>query len=267
MRYSDLHTHSIFSDGKNTVEEMVQQAIAQNFISIGLSDHSYTPFDTRYCMKQEALEDYLAEVKRVREKYRGQIEVYTGLEWDGWSELADRERFDYLIGDCHYIKAGGGYHSVDHAPEEHFGAMRDWFGGDPLAYAQAFFDTCVERTTVNRPDILGHFDLIRKFGSVKEEDPRYRAMATDAMLACLEVTPIVELNMNPLTRGYRATPYPDSFLLKEILEHKGHIMVCSDAHRADQLGGCFEQGFSWLRQHGFRSVVMLCGGQFKEFGI
>jgi histidinol-phosphatase (PHP family) len=125
----------------------------------------------------------------------------------------------------------------------------------------------VERTTVNRPDILGHFDLIRKFGSVKEEDPRYRAMATDAMLACLEVTPIVELNMNPLTRRYRATPYPHSFLLKEILEHKGHVMVCSDAHRTDQLGGCFEQGVDWLRQHGFRSVVMLSGGRFKEFGI
>ena len=267
MRYSDLHTHSTFSDGVNSVEEMVRQAINQNLLSIGLSDHSTTPFDLRYCMREGNLAPYLAELARVKEKYEGQIQVYTGMELDGWSELKDREQFDYIIGDCHYIQAGGSFHSVDHAPEEHFGAMREYFSGDALAYARAYYDTYVQRTRVNRPDILGHFDLVRKFDSVKEEDPKYRSLATEALLACLEVTPIVEVNMNPLTRGYRLTPYPDRFLLEEILTHGGAVTVCSDAHKTGQIAGFFDLGMAWLKGIGFRSVVMLHNGKFEEFGI
>ena len=45
MRYSDLHTHTVFSDGANTMEEMVRAAVERNFVSIGISDHSYTAFD------------------------------------------------------------------------------------------------------------------------------------------------------------------------------------------------------------------------------
>ena len=40
MRFSNLHTHSTFSDGKNTPEEIVLSAIEKNFLSIGFSDHS-----------------------------------------------------------------------------------------------------------------------------------------------------------------------------------------------------------------------------------
>ena len=267
MRYSDLHTHSTFSDGVNSVEEMVRRAVEQNLLSIGLSDHSTTPFDLRYCMREGNLSAYLEEVERVKKKYEGQIQVYTGLEWDGWSVLEDRERFDYLIGDCHYIQAGGSFHSVDHAPEEHFGAMKDYFAGDALAYARAYYDTYVQRTQLNRPHILGHFDLVRKFDSVHEEDPKYRSLATEALLACLEVTPIVEVNMNPLTRGYRLTPYPDRFLLEEILAHGGAVTVCSDAHRTGQIAGCFDIGLAYLKGLGFKSVVMLHNGAFEEFGI
>ena len=33
MKLWNLHTHSVFSDGKNTIEEMVQAAIDRIFVS------------------------------------------------------------------------------------------------------------------------------------------------------------------------------------------------------------------------------------------
>lgn len=267
MRYSDLHTHTVFSDGHNTIEEMVRQAIAGNMVSIGISDHSFTPFDTRYCMKEDALTAYLAEIRRVRERYAGQIEVYAGLEYDGYSQLKDRSAFDYLIGDCHYIRTHDGYHSVDHAKEEQWSAIERYFNGDPMAYARAYFETYAARTQAHRPDVLGHFDLAAKFGFVDENHPAYRKLALDALLACLEVTPIAELNVGSIIRKWRDSAFPSAFLLKEIRSHGGKIILSSDSHRADTLACCFDRGVSLLRAAGFNSTMLFRGGRFEEVDL
>ena len=36
----DLHMHTIWSDGTNTAEEMVQEAIRKGLETVGISDHS-----------------------------------------------------------------------------------------------------------------------------------------------------------------------------------------------------------------------------------
>lgn len=267
MRYSDLHTHTTFSDGRQTVEEMVQAAIAKNMISIGISDHSFTSYDLRYCMKEDSLAAYLREIRRVGEKYRDQIEVYAGLEYDGYSELPDRSAFDYLIGDCHYVRTWDGYHSVDHAKDEQWAAIEAYFDSDPLAYARAYYETYVERTRAHRPDILGHFDVVTKHGHVDISDPRYRAMAVEALVACLEITPILEVNTGSVIRGWSGCPFPDPFLLREALAHGGKLMFNSDSHRADTLTGWFDGAAELARSVGFTDMVVLRGGVFETVGL
>ena len=36
----DLHMHTVWSDGTNTAEEMVQEAIRKGLETVGISDHS-----------------------------------------------------------------------------------------------------------------------------------------------------------------------------------------------------------------------------------
>ena len=69
MILSNLHTHTIYSDGKNTAREMVETAIANNMVSLGFSDHSYTDFDLRYCIQKDKLGEYINEIKAVAERY------------------------------------------------------------------------------------------------------------------------------------------------------------------------------------------------------
>ena len=41
----NLHTHSIFCDGKDTIEEMTLEAISKGFDILGFSGHGYLSID------------------------------------------------------------------------------------------------------------------------------------------------------------------------------------------------------------------------------
>ena len=82
MKKVDLHIHSTFSDGKNTIEEIVLKAIENGFDVIGISDHSYTVFDESYCIKKDSISNYLEEINILKDKYRDKICIYAGIEQD-----------------------------------------------------------------------------------------------------------------------------------------------------------------------------------------
>ena len=96
---SNYHTHTVYCDGKNTAREMVLKAIELGYSSLGFSAHGYTPYDERYCIKD--LDGYVKEITSLKEEFKSKIEIYLGLEEDAFS-LADRTKFDYIIGSCHY---------------------------------------------------------------------------------------------------------------------------------------------------------------------
>ena len=59
MRYSNFHTHTTYSDGKNSVRENIEAAIEKGMSALGFSDHSYTDFDLSYCIKKDDLPKYI----------------------------------------------------------------------------------------------------------------------------------------------------------------------------------------------------------------
>ena len=84
MKYKqNLHTHSIYCDGKNAPEETVKRALELGFNSIGFSGHSPTSYSDAYHF--DKTEEYKKEIYRLKEKYRGIIDVYCGLEFDMYS--------------------------------------------------------------------------------------------------------------------------------------------------------------------------------------
>ncbi|MBR2849795.1 MAG: histidinol-phosphatase HisJ family protein [Clostridia bacterium] len=267
MRYSNLHTHTTYSDGKHTIRENIESAIDKQMLSIGISDHSYTDFDLTYCIKKEDIPRYMSEIQALREEYADRIEVYLGLELDGYASLEDRELYDYVIGDCHYVPTVDGRQSIDHSEKGFLEISERYFDNDNIAFAKRYYETYAERIPLIRPDILGHFDLVTKFGCVDQDDPRYRSYALEALVASLEVCPIVEMNTGAIARGHRREPYPAPFLLDEIKARGGRILLSSDSHDANNLTFFFDECVELLRENGFRSIVALSEGRFKEFGI
>ena len=79
MRFSNLHTHTTFSDGKGTVRENIESAIAKNMCSLGFSDHSFTACDTSYCMMLSDYEKYCKEVRALAADYKERLPVFLGI--------------------------------------------------------------------------------------------------------------------------------------------------------------------------------------------
>ena len=87
MHFSDFHTHTCFSDGSDTPEQMVREAIARGMAQLGISDHSFTAFDTGYCLPPEKTQQYKASLQALKESYSGQIELFCGMEQDYYSAI------------------------------------------------------------------------------------------------------------------------------------------------------------------------------------
>ena len=80
----DLHTHSNWSDGQNTIEEMVQTAIELKYEYIAITDHS--PFlAVANGLDKERFFQKLNEIEKLRKKYP-QIKI---LMWTEVDILAD----------------------------------------------------------------------------------------------------------------------------------------------------------------------------------
>ena len=81
MIKQNLHTHSLYCDGKDSFEEMIQTAIEKEFTILGFSSHGYTPDET-LGIDEETIIKYQKELKGLKNKYKDQISIYTGIEQD-----------------------------------------------------------------------------------------------------------------------------------------------------------------------------------------
>ena len=239
MQNFDLHVHSTFSDGADEPETIVLKAIELGFSRIGISDHSYVKGAEEWCMKADALPAYKAEISRLKEKYRGKIEVLCGIEQDIYSELP-APGFDYVIGSVHFIREGDSMIPIDESADILQDAAERFFGGDMYALCSRYFAVESEVLTRTNADIIGHFDLVSKFneGNVlfDESDSRYVSAWKASALKLLTGHVPFEINFGAISRGYRTAPYPSSGIQQFIRENGGVFILSSDSHAAGTIG-------------------------------
>lgn len=265
---SNLHTHTVYCDGKNTAEELIQRAVELGWNSIGFSGHAYTACDTAYCMSRENTVLYQQEILALREKYRGIIQVYLGIEQDLFSDAPDFP-YDYSIGSTHYLLCDNGvYIPVDDSAEIMTETVERYFGKDYYKYAQAYYQQIADVAKVTRCDIVGHFDLITKFNEggrfFDESDVRYRNAAVTAMEQIVQTCPLFEINTGAMLRAGRSVPYPAAFLLRELCHLGGSVIITSDCHQVKGLDWAFEQAAELAKACGFRYGKILCNGVFAD---
>jgi hypothetical protein len=101
---TNYHMHSRFCDGQGEIEDYVKAAIALDFTSIGVSSHAPIPYANTYALREEALDEYVAEVRRLQAAYADQIEIALGSEIDVipgnqayYRRLLTPKGFDYFV--------------------------------------------------------------------------------------------------------------------------------------------------------------------------
>ena len=258
---SNLHTHTTFSDGKHSAEEVVLSAIAQGMEVIGFSEHSYNANPAVYGMKDiQTVEAYRAEIGRLQNVYGDRIRILLGIEQDSFGTY-EPKNYDYVIGSVHYVYAGGEYCPVDHSRAAMEKAVEEHFGGDIYRYIAAYYEQVALMGEKMNCDIIGHFDLVTKFNEgmcmFDENSPRYLKPAVEALDFLIEKGFVLEVNTGAISRGYRKNPYPSMPLLRRISEQNGKLTVNSDSHHKDHLMFDFERTAAILNLFGLGRVLTM----------
>lgn len=248
-QFSNFHTHTCLCDGKDRPEDLVQEALRLGCPALGFSGHAYAPYDGDYCMSPAGTEEYKTEIRRLQEKYAGQIRIYLGIEQDFYSP-ASTEGYDYVIGSVHYLYKDGEYLPVDASRAAQEQAVQQHYGGDWYAFTEDYFDTLTRVYEKTRCRVVGHFDLVTKFNEAdalfSTDHPRYRRAVLRA-LDTLSAAPVVfEINTGAISRGYRTEPYPTRWILEELRRRGIKRILSSDCHSRENLLFGFEEYAPWL---------------------
>lgn len=76
-----VHLHTTYSDGINTLEEMIEAAILRNFEYIVITDHSRYAFYAKG-LEEERLLMQIEQIDRLKEVYGDRIKILKGIECD-----------------------------------------------------------------------------------------------------------------------------------------------------------------------------------------
>lgn len=269
---SCVHSHSTFCDGENTMAEMAKAAYELGIKHFGFSGHSYFPAED-FGMKPSVIPEYIATAKKIKELYLGKMDILCGIEVDETiPEDYPLREFDYKIGSSHAVKStDGNYYMVDHSPKVFIEGIEKGFNNDPLYYAEEYYKQLCNFVKRIKPDIVGHFDLLCKFNAgnkyFNEESKKYRDVALNAVDELLKEDFVFEVNTGGMSRGYIDRPYPDTYLLKRILEKNGRVIVTTDTHSVKTIDYYAQEAQKLVKAIGFTSIWNLTKNGFIETKI
>lgn len=258
------HSGQFCYHATDSLEDIVKAYIDRGFSWVGITEHAPPINDQlRYSDEAEAglsaqslLErfgSYMKECRRLQDKYRSRIQLYAALEietYSGYEEfvpyLVERFEPDYIVGSVHHVNDIG----FDYAPDSYDRAAAS-AGGIDLLY-QRYFDLQYEMIARLRPEVIGHFDLIRIF------DPDYRErMGQEQVMVRIrrnlelikEYDLILDFNLRALHKG-ASEPYVCEPILEMVHDYEIKIVPGDDSHGLSTVGNYFDQGVALLRAHG-----------------
>ncbi|MBN2449362.1 MAG: histidinol-phosphatase HisJ family protein [Lentisphaeria bacterium] len=255
MGFVSYHCHSVWSDGRASIEAMVAAAETAALAEFGLSDHLVlTPYDDsnalEWSMPRNGREvrDCLDSLRRVSEG--AALPVRVGVEADyfpeTWRELGrllDDLDLDFVIGSVHY---------ADRFPIDC--SARFWAplsGEQVTAVHRLYWQRVRELAECGLFDIVGHLDLPKKFGYAPETD---LSASVDAALDAVAASGMtMELN----TAGWDkpcAEAYPSIGLLRAACARGIPVLLSADAHAPGEVARHYARGAAWLRQAGYTEM-------------
>ncbi|KAJ1909006.1 hypothetical protein GGI13_003679 [Coemansia sp. RSA 455] len=260
-----FHTHSgqFCRHASGDLESVVQTAISKRMIVLGLSEH--IPRSRHQDLYPEESDmtthdlhkvfgDYVAEARRLRDKYSDQIEILIGAETEYITSttleevkhLQSKYSLDYLVGSLHHI---------DEMPldfsQEKYEQLVDHFNGDRAAMFSRYFDQQLELLQVLQPTVIGHFDLVRIFHPQTLQDPlalaEVRERASRNIDYAISYGAIFEVNSRAWKKGLKDA-YPQRDLLREILDKGGRITISDDSHGAGDVCLYYDRLLGYLQE-------------------
>ena len=267
---TNLHTHTLFSDGSDDPAVYVDRAISQNFSSLGFSDHSPLPFDNTFALREENVTAYCNEILRLKKQFKGQINLFLGMEIDFipgsgylFSHFQSHFPLDFTIGSVHLVRNGapGDLWFIDGPdPATYDEGLNLLFGGDIRKGVTAYYRQINEMLITNRMDVIGHLDKIKMHNRNRfflETEPWYIALIDETLELVRQTGTIVEVNTRGLYKKRSTTHFPGPAVLKKIKDLNIPVILSSDAHKPHEISLLFKETAELIQGIGFRDVMNL----------
>lgn len=263
MINADFHVHSEFSsDGKASMEEMINQGINLGLKTLCFTDHMDYDYPKIYEYSFEfEIEDYIDKLNIMRDKYNSQIEILTGIELGIQSHIIDRMDalvntypFDFVIGSVHVIDKVDPYYPQYWEPvTEEEGIIKCF---------KAIKEGCESFQGFH---VCGHLDYIVRYAPSSKKNykeysyPYYTDVLDEILKTLLEHGKGIEVNSSGYKYGL-GHPHPKTEIIKRYKELGGEIItIGSDAHLPEHICHEFDRVAKLLKDIGYRYYTV-----FKE---
>jgi histidinol-phosphatase (PHP family) len=284
------HSHSgeFCGHATNTLEEVVQAAVAKGMTSFCMTEHiqrervDFYPGEEQYHTPEslETLYDkFYHEAKRLQAAYSDRIQLFVGFESE-WIRRSSLDIIQKILGKYEVDLFVGSVHHVYTIPIDFdtplYHKARAIADGSDEKIAERYFDDQLAMLEALKPPVVGHLDLIR----LKSDDPERSFLQWPAVwekiLRNLKFVAgyggVLELNSSSLRKGM-SEAYPQVEICRvsqpktscglmanwfqEFVELGGRFTLSDDSHGVAQVGLNYDKVLGCIKKAGIKELHFL----------
>ncbi|HLA69735.1 MAG TPA: histidinol-phosphatase HisJ [Bacteroidota bacterium] len=262
----DYHTHTaLCKHAEGSVEDYVRKAVELGLDEIGCSEHIPMPekFDEVHRMDiEQYYSEYAPVVGQLKEKYEAKLTVRRGIEADYYPGTEEWVRgflkenpFDYVIGSVHFL---GEWGFDDPIFVHHYDER------DIDSTYEAYYEAIRKSARSGLFDIIGHCDLVKKFGHRPKKD--MTEVVRETMKIIAEHGVCIEINTSGLRKPVREI-YPSESILAMAKEFGVPLTLGSDAHSPEDVAKDFDKAVALVERYGGGKITVFEQRNRREVSV
>jgi histidinol-phosphatase (PHP family) len=246
--FYDSHMHTpLCKHAWGEPEEYAEQGLKAGLKGIIFTCHCPMPdgFWPTVRMAESEFDLYVDLVNRARDKYKGKLDVWLGLEseyFPGYEryveELHQKADFHFILGSVHW-------QAKEYLTKFESGTIEN--------FRRTYFDQLAASAESGLYDCLAHPDLVKNYNP----DSWCFAIVKNHVAKCLDriaATGVaMELNTSGINKSY-AEMNPGNEMLEMMAQRGIPVVIGSDAHRAVRVGDGFLKALENLKISGYKEV-------------
>ena len=258
------HSGEFCGHARDRLEQVVAAYIERGFAWFGITEHM-PPAQERFrypeerkaglhaSQLRERFGRYMTCARRLQKAFGDRLQIYVGFETEAYSgalalarRLCAEYRPDYIVGSVHHVNDIG----FDLSAAAYAAAVRA-AGGIEALYCD-YFDTQYTMIETLRPEVVGHFDLVRIFDPdyrrrLGRPEIRRRVQRNLHLIQSYDL--ILDYNARALSKGAQE-PYLCQPLLEAALAEKIAVVPGDDSHGVASVGADIDRAIGILAQAG-----------------